>query len=218
MKGKKCPSCGTFNRINNIFCTGCGEDLLRVPISDGELSEEESISAEPQTENVTECVTFQRKCPKCGKIQPYRMSRCDCGTLLLTQPPYEAPGEDTNVKTDEEIDPQGTENSYALVSEDGTYHLLLPSGADYLLGRKETGSEYLGQKSFVSGKHARIRVNEEGITIEHIGSTNPTLVNGAELKPKTPYSLSEGDRISLGARPGQEFVPEAAYLKLVRET
>lgn len=217
MKGKRCPSCGTFNRINSIFCTGCGEDLLRVPISDGELSEEESTLPKPQTETSPETVTFQRKCPKCGKIQPYRMSRCDCGTLLLTQPPYEAPGEDTNVTTDEKIDPQRAESAYALVSEDGTYRLDLPFGADYLLGRKETGSEYLGQKSFVSGKHARIRVSEEGIMIEHIGTTNPTLINGAELKPNTPYSLSEGDRISLGARPGQEFVPEAAYLKLVRE-
>jgi hypothetical protein len=220
MKGKRCPSCGTFNQISSIICAGCKEDLLRVPISEGELSAlaEEPVKKEEPAENEKDASApaFCRRCPKCGKVSPYRVKSCDCGTLLITQPPFEPKDEDSAEETKEEN--PGKETEFVLVSEDGRFTLPLTMGEDYILGRKATGAEYLSTKSYVSGRHLSVKVTEEGIVLEHVGSTNPTMVNGKELRPNTPYRISVNDKISLGAREGQEIVSEAAYFRLMKKT
>jgi hypothetical protein len=48
----------------------------------------------------------------------------------------------------------------------------------------------------VSRKHARLRRTEAGYTIEDLGSTNGTFVNGARITRAVP--LADGDRVSLG--------------------
>ena len=210
MKGKVCPTCGTFNKLNNIICTGCGEDLLRVPVTDGGEAAKETV--EP-SEEIWKPSTYFRKCPRCQRVNPYHLNRCRCGTLLLTLPPYEEGKEE--ITGSEEKKRREERETLFLISEDGRFKLELHVGDELFLGRKETGADYFYAKTFVSGKHLKVRVNMNGVFVEHVGKTNPTLVNHIQIKPNTPYSISINDKISLGARPGQEFVAEAAYLKLV---
>jgi pSer/pThr/pTyr-binding forkhead associated (FHA) protein len=49
----------------------------------------------------------------------------------------------------------------------------------------------------VSRRHAVIRQGEWGFTIEDLGSTNGTWVNGMELKPGQIYLLRNGDQLKL---------------------
>lgn len=262
MKGKKCPACGTFNRISNIICAECGEDLLRVPVTEGEnaRTEEfakvaESTSAEdfvkaaertpekdlvkaaesaptenPATE--TTVTRFRRRCPRCNAVHPYQKSRCDCGMLLLTQPPFEEGDEnysstftDNLSKSRLQEEKAREENvreenvreekvRFLLRSEDGRCEIKLTENADYFLGRKETGGEYLSQKSFVSSRHARIYLSEGEVILEHVGNTNPTLVNGREIAPNMPILLEPGDIVVFGARQNQDYQEMAAYFRL----
>ena len=209
MKVKKCPACGTINRINNIICEGCAEDLLRVPVSEGESL--------PVQEKNTDTPVFGRKCTRCGKIQPYQKSRCECGMLLLICPPYPA-GNDENTAdslTDAISEPLLSKQIlFTLRSEDGRCEIPLYLKDNLTLGRKETGAEYLSDKSFVSSRHARIRITDGGVLLEHIGSTNPTLVNGKEIMPNVPILLEPGDLVVFGAREGQDYCNQAAYFRL----
>ena len=50
-------------------------------------------------------------------------------------------------------------------------------------------------EDMVSRKHAKISTNQGEVTIEDLGSTNGTFVNGEKVKN---VSLSEGDRILVG--------------------
>jgi pSer/pThr/pTyr-binding forkhead associated (FHA) protein len=50
--------------------------------------------------------------------------------------------------------------------------------------------------TFVSAKHALFEVNDEGLTVEDLRSTNGTLVNGASIHGAT--LLEVGDRVSVG--------------------
>ena len=208
MKGKKCPSCGLFNQLNTIICTGCGEDLLRVPISDGE----DIIVPKAEVEEEKEPAVFFRKCPRCHKVSPYHLSRCECGYILLSLPPYEEGKEES---IEQPVQEKKDEKILYLVSDDGRFKLPLHVGDEFVLGRKETGADYFYAKTFVSGRHLRVRVTEVGVFVEHIGKTNPTLVNQTEIKTNLPYSVSVNDWIVMGARWGQDHVYEAAYLKLV---
>lgn len=53
----------------------------------------------------------------------------------------------------------------------------------------------------VSSQHAVLRVDEDGLTITDIGSTNGTTLNGSEelLAADVAVPLSDGDRIHVGA-------------------
>ncbi len=218
MKIKRCPSCGNANRISNIICAECGEDLLRVPISNATDSEAVGILnvTRPETEP-----RFFRKCPKCGAVRPYSESRCECGMFLLTVPPFDASSQEESASNEtarSEVAPESQSgSSYFLRSEDGRCVIPLSEDSEYILGRRNTGSEYLAPKSFVSGAHAKIRVVYGDVILEHIGSTNPTMVNGNEITPNTPIVVEEGDLISLGARAGQGYTEEAAYFRLCRK-
>ncbi len=75
-------------------------------------------------------------------------------------------------------------------------------GNEYLLPPK--GQLYIGRSSdidlvliedMVSRKHAQITVNGNNITIEDLGSTNGTFVNGERI---TSVSIKKGDRILIG--------------------
>ena len=52
------------------------------------------------------------------------------------------------------------------------------------------------QDTFVSSHHARLRATAEGLTIQDLGSTNGTFVNGAEIEG--PLILVPGDEIAIG--------------------
>jgi serine/threonine-protein kinase len=68
---------------------------------------------------------------------------------------------------------------------------------EFLIGRQEEGAGTLGQDAEISRHHARIARSGGGFTIEDLGSTNGTFVNGRRIAGAE--ILSPGDRIQLGA-------------------
>ncbi len=62
------------------------------------------------------------------------------------------------------------------------------------IGRSETSDIFIDDED-VSRSHARVIVTLDNITIEDLGSTNGTLVNGQKIKR---HALEDGDRIQIG--------------------
>ena len=76
----------------------------------------------------------------------------------------------------------------------GSKEVLLRPGEN-LLGRTYDATVQVDQTS-VSRRHAVIRINELGATLEDCGSKNGTLLNGHRIE--TPQRLFDGDTIHLG--------------------
>lgn len=70
----------------------------------------------------------------------------------------------------------------------------LPPNAEVLIGRSSELDMVLVE-DMVSRRHARISVDGEQVTIEDLGSTNGTFVNGERVKR---MGLSDGDRVLIG--------------------
>jgi serine/threonine protein kinase len=68
---------------------------------------------------------------------------------------------------------------------------------EFLMGRQEEGEGTLGQDAELSRHHARIARSGGAFTIEDLGSTNGTFVNGRRISGAE--ILSPGDRIQVGA-------------------
>ncbi len=67
-----------------------------------------------------------------------------------------------------------------------------------LIGRQVVGAGRLADDEEISRTHARVSVDESGAcSIEDLGSTNGTFVNGARIA--TARTLAEGDMIELGS-------------------
>ena len=77
-------------------------------------------------------------------------------------------------------------------------HLVLQPGSEHLIGRDDACSLRLGDAS-VSRRHARARLGLDGaLTIEDLGSTNGTSVNG---RPIESARVRAGDTLEVGAVP-----------------
>ncbi len=76
----------------------------------------------------------------------------------------------------------------------GGREIALASGAS-ILGRLPEATLWIDSAG-VSRRHARITVSEAGASIEDLGSTNGTYVNGERVSGERP--LSDGDEIRLG--------------------
>jgi pSer/pThr/pTyr-binding forkhead associated (FHA) protein len=69
---------------------------------------------------------------------------------------------------------------------------------ELLIGRHADGVGRLGDDEEISRYHARLRLDADGrCTVEDLGSTNGTLVNGSRIS--VPQTLKQGDTITLGA-------------------
>lgn len=58
--------------------------------------------------------------------------------------------------------------------------------------------KHLGQKLGVSRKHALMIARDNRVTIEDMGSSNGTYINGQQLQVRRPYRIHEGDILQLG--------------------
>lgn len=75
-----------------------------------------------------------------------------------------------------------------IVSENGT-----------ILGRDENVANVVLADSSVSRAHIRFDLNEQGLTVSDMGSTNGTAVNNIPLTPYDNYrSIQSGDTLTLG--------------------
>lgn len=93
--------------------------------------------------------------------------------------------------------PSGSAKSFALKFISGKYQggeFPLKSDKQIVIGRSSELDMVLVE-DMVSRKHAKIQVASGAITIEDLGSTNGTFVNGEKVKQAR---LKEGDRILIG--------------------
>ncbi|MEX2196544.1 MAG: protein kinase [Thermoleophilaceae bacterium] len=67
---------------------------------------------------------------------------------------------------------------------------------EFLIGRHAEGDGKLGRDPEISRRHAMVASADGDLTIEDLGSTNGTFVNGHRLE--APCRLSAGDRIEVG--------------------
>ena len=81
---------------------------------------------------------------------------------------------------------------------------------EFVIGRQASEEGQLGQDAEISRQHARIAGSNGTFTIEDLGSTNGTFVNGRRISK--PELLSPGDRIQVGTTTlvVQVSVPAAA--------
>lgn len=67
-----------------------------------------------------------------------------------------------------------------------------------ILGRRPGTGVALLQNPRVSARHARLNVDQNGLRVCDLGSTNGTMVDGRTLSPNCSASLGEGSILSLG--------------------
>ena len=77
---------------------------------------------------------------------------------------------------------------------DGEYPLTQPVTT---IGRSADNDLVLDDTK-VSRRHARLEIIEGVLYITDLESSNGTTVNGSEITPGTPFSLSENDNVSIG--------------------
>jgi len=83
----------------------------------------------------------------------------------------------------------------------------LSGKTEYMLGRADPKHDvipdldlgpYGGQHLGVSRRHASFAVTDTGLTVQDLGSTNGTQVNGRLLNPNERCPLKDGDEVRLG--------------------
>ncbi len=87
-----------------------------------------------------------------------------------------------------------------------TVTLQISSTERTLVGRsdEDSGGEIgldlapFGENGGVSRRHAAFTVASRAISVQDLGSTNGTRLNGLELVPNQPYRIREGDEIEFG--------------------
>lgn len=99
----------------------------------------------------------------------------------------------------------GSAVTHVATGPSGGAAVVLPDGRRLALGRRgavvgrHPGCEVVLDHRDVSRTHARIAVTRHGHSIEDLGSTNGTAVNGEPVTPGPEgRSLSHGDRIEIG--------------------
>ncbi len=66
------------------------------------------------------------------------------------------------------------------------------------IGRRSGNTIVLDGDPYVSGAHAEITTDEDGIWLTDVGSTNGTVLNGSRLQPNIRMALKSGDEIIFG--------------------
>jgi hypothetical protein len=149
------------------------------------------------------------------KVQPEKpasVPKSQHAVKVSTAKPAPVPKPQLTVKLPSEkttpvLEPQLTVkvrmDEFQLIMPDGRI-ISLSAGMDYTLGRglaktpKTIDLGGYGDASEVSRKHACLVVTHDSCTLEDLGSTNGTSVNGQRLKPGKPSSISGGEEIVLG--------------------
>jgi adenylate cyclase len=75
----------------------------------------------------------------------------------------------------------------------------LGSSEGVVVGRSARYCDLALEDESVSRRHARLRRDGDGLTVEDLGSTNGCAIDGLRLKPFSPASVREGARLSFGA-------------------
>lgn len=121
------------------------------------------------------------QCPICKTFNPVGVMFCvDCGLIFDSALPADAFG-------------APAVQLPVLVDAEGKEHPLRP-GANSI-GRQ---GDVLIDDQRISRRHAQIDSDGNTFTVQDLGSTNGTTLNGAPLTPNQPQAMNAGDKLSLG--------------------
>jgi pSer/pThr/pTyr-binding forkhead associated (FHA) protein len=102
---------------------------------------------------------------------------------------------------------EGHQSVLLLVNQASLPIIIKPTGCALILGRATDESSlqvaidltpYGGYEQGVSRVHAMLKCENGTLTIEDMGSTNGTCVNGHPLVPGQHFLLRDGDEVRLG--------------------
>lgn len=175
-KYKICPVCGKHNPPDMWECVECETDLISVRAVD---SETENNAEQPETQSnearlvrVCDCGTNNppaaRKCLQCGE---------DISDIIPTP------------ENEEQI-------HFVLASTDGAYAYEITE-TPVIIGREQQMQEYLSRKTYVSRRHAELKIEDGKLYITNLSGTNFTFVNNEKIDNQ-PHQLNNGDEVSLG--------------------
>ncbi|MGH7779579.1 MAG: FHA domain-containing protein [Candidatus Binataceae bacterium] len=194
----KCSECSYENMDGLDYCDGCGAKL--VPAGDasaGASSSAPASPAAPKPEAPVEAAAPEAPAAEASK-------------------PAEAPTGEIKPETAPAAAPAGAAPSGAPATFKATLKVIRGGRKDQefpledgnnLVGRwdPDTGSfpevdlDADDPEAKISRKHALIRIADDKITVEDIGSLNGTYVNrGARLVPGTAVELKAGDEVIIG--------------------
>lgn len=101
---------------------------------------------------------------------------------------------------------------YKLTSADGMQTYELRAGSLLVVGRAPTSDIAIFDPT-ISRRHAEVQIDESGVHVRDLGSSNGTFLNGTRLEDGQPATVSGGDTIMFGkvAFKVQSITPPAAY-------
>lgn len=142
-------------------------------------------------------------CVECGafvvEMDPNSTAVLPFSDFIHRPPP--APVDRTAVQT------AFTVNQLTVVIPGSRRRLMLEAEEEIHVGRSDpdTGhfpeldlTQFEGASKGVSRLHAKITVDELGVSLTDLNSTNGTLLNMYRLPPEEPYPLQDGDEIRFG--------------------
>ena len=136
-------------------------------------------------------------CPACREKNPVSEVICRvCMTNLSSvRPTADAPVEAPPAEADSDTTVFSMPEVMTLArASDGRS---IPVSSGYVLGRSGDAAEFFQDMRTVSRQHARISFLDGGWSIEDLGSTNGTWVNGQRVETGKPRELKKGDVLAL---------------------
>ena len=197
---KKCPVCGHENLPVLFECENCGTDITGIRMTNDQERIAQSINKESSEENSQSPQNSYIKVCSCGAKNAPNQRKCtQCGADIS--------GVIATLASD------GEAFKMILQSTDGQYAYEI-SDDEVVLGREEEMGEYLKDKSYVSRRQCRIKLENQMVYVENLSTTNPTFVNDEPIAGNK--ALADGDVLSLGGTTvGGKHQQQAAYF-LVR--
>lgn len=105
---------------------------------------------------------------------------------------------------------------YRLTSADGLQQHELRAGVQLVVGRAPS-SDIAIFDGTVSRRHAELQVDESGVRVRDLGSSNGTFHNGERIEDGAPVTLAPGDTVTFGkvAFKVQPVTPPVPYVPMV---
>jgi len=181
---------------------------------------EEAAAAAPATGQVSGTegtLASFRRCEECGHENPVAAINCErCGESLdginieFRQVVQSAP-EAVPLTHQPAPAPAPIGQRVMLTSLDGLLRHEVRGSA--VLGRENEAGVYLSRKPFVSGTHARITVDSDGVYVEDLHSRNGTYIGDTRLVSGQRFRLEHNSILCLG---GSQSLSQsnAAFLRV----
>jgi class 3 adenylate cyclase len=93
---------------------------------------------------------------------------------------------------------EGTDSSNQRHSFEVTLDKLMSRSSGMVIGRAADQCDLVVAHPTVSRRHARLSLAGDALTVEDLGSTNGTSLDGKTLRPTEPQSLHAGAKVRLG--------------------